>query len=286
MPIEFSHVSFTYNPKSKIAKKALDDVSFKIEEGEFVALIGRTGCGKSTLVQHINALLEPEKGEVIVDEFISSSDKKRRSKKLHQVRKSVGVVFQFSESQLFEETIEKDVAFAPKNFGDSQEEAYRKAHEALAKVGLGEEFYKRSPFELSGGEKRRAAIAGILAYGPKYLILDEPTAGLDPSGAKAMMDLFRFINESGTTILFVTHDMNLVLGYANRAIVMDKGKVVRDSSPFDLFKENLEDFSLETPPIFALAKALNEKGMKIDKESLKDVSLFADNILKNKGGAK
>ena len=236
MPIEFSHVSFTYNPKSKIAKKALDDVSFKIEEGEFVALIGRTGCGKSTLVQHINALLEPEKGEVIVDEFISSSDKKRRSKKLHQVRKSVGVVFQFSESQLFEETIEKDVAFAPKNFGDNQEEAYRKAHEALAKVGLGEEFYKRSPFELSGGEKRRAAIAGILAYGPKYLILDEPTSAVD---AKAEYQIFRNIMEKqkDSTTIIISHRFSTVRK-AEKILVLSHGKIVEHGTHAELIAEN------------------------------------------------
>ena len=201
MPIRFSDVFYTYNPKTPLASEALNGVSFEIEDGSFTALVGRTGCGKSTLIQHINALLVPAAGEVVVGEFVNSADKKKRSKKLYQVRRKVGLVFQFPEYQLFEENVEKDVAFAPKNFGASKEEALAAAHEALKRVGLGENFYKRSPFELSGGEKRRVAIAGILAFHPDILVVDEPTAGLDPRGASEMMDLFETVHKSGTTVI-------------------------------------------------------------------------------------
>lgn len=284
MPVEFSSLGFVYNPKTKISKTALENVSFRIEEGSFTALIGRTGCGKSTLVQQINGLLTPTSGKVEVDGFINSANKKERTKKYWKIRKQVGIVFQFSESQLFEDSVEKDVAFAPKNFGMKPEEALEKAHEALRMVGLGEEFYKRSPFELSGGEKRRVAIAGVLAYEPKYLILDEPTAGLDPNGAKSMMELLRSINEKGTTILFVTHDMNLVLNYADKAIVLDHGKVAKEANPYELFQEDLEQYSLETPAIFGFATALGKKGMHFEKEDCSSVEALAKAIAKHREG--
>ena len=283
MPIEFSHLGYVYNPKTKIATVALEDISAVIEEGSFTALIGRTGCGKSTLIQQINALLTPTSGEVTVDEYVNSSEKKKRTKKLWKVKKEVGIVFQFSEAQLFEETVEKDVMFAPKNFGMKEEEAKKAAHEALAKVGLGEEFYSRSPFELSGGEKRRVAIAGVLAYKPKYLILDEPTAGLDPNGAKAMMALLKEINASGTTILVVTHDMDIVLGYAEKAIVLDEGKIARIAKPNELFEEDLERFSLQTPAIFAFSKILNERGFALDYTSIGTVEELAKQIASKRG---
>ena len=220
MPIDFSSVYYTYSPKTPLAYEALKGINLHIDSGEFVALVGRTGCGKSTLVSHINALLTPSKGEVRVDEFVSSPDKKRRSKKISPLRKKVGLVFQFPEYQLFEKTVLDDVAFGAKNFGKSKEEAIEDAKVALSLVGLGERFYDRSPFELSGGEKRRAAIAGILAIKPDYLVVDEPTAGLDPLGAKEMMDLFDEIHSKGTTLILVTHDMSLVLKHCSRVIVM------------------------------------------------------------------
>ena len=201
MPINFHDVSFIYNRKSPLEYEALKDVSLDIENGSFVALVGRTGCGKSTLIQHINALLNPTSGEVKVDDFCNSSDKKKRTKKTKELRRHVGLVFQFPEYQLFEDTVEKDVAYGPKNFGMKGPEALEEAHKALRMVGLDESFDKRSPLELSGGEKRRVAIAGILAYRPSYLIIDEPTAGLDPAGALALMDLFEKIHQEGTTII-------------------------------------------------------------------------------------
>jgi energy-coupling factor transport system ATP-binding protein len=270
MPIRFSDVFYTYNPKTPLASEALNGVSFEIDDGSFTALVGRTGCGKSTLIQHINALLVPAAGEVVVGEFVNSADKKKRSKKLYQVRRKVGLVFQFPEYQLFEENVEKDVAFAPKNFGASKEEALAAAHEALKRVGLGENFYKRSPFELSGGEKRRVAIAGILAFHPDILVVDEPTAGLDPRGASEMMDLFETVHKSGTTVILVTHDMNLVLSYADKVIVLDHGKIAKISDPVSLFKEDIEQYSLETPLIYSFVKRLQARGVDIELGQAKD----------------
>ncbi len=275
MPIRFSDVFYTYNPKTPLASEALNGVSFEIEDGSFTALVGRTGCGKSTLIQHINALLVPAAGEVVVGEFVNSADKKKRSKKLYQVRRKVGLVFQFPEYQLFEENVEKDVAFAPKNFGASKEEALAAAHEALKRVGLGENFYKRSPFELSGGEKRRVAIAGILAFHPDILVVDEPTAGLDPRGASEMMDLFEAVHKSGTTVILVTHDMNLVLSYADKVIVLDHGKIAKISDPVSLFKEDIEQYSLETPLIYSFVKRLQARGVDIELGQAKDVESLA-----------
>ena len=275
MSIRFSDVFYTYNPKTPLASEALNGVSFEIEDGSFTALVGRTGCGKSTLIQHINALLVPAAGEVVVGEFVNSADKKKRSKKLYQVRRKVGLVFQFPEYQLFEENVEKDVAFAPKNFGASKEEALAAAHEALKRVGLGENFYKRSPFELSGGEKRRVAIAGILAFHPDILVVDEPTAGLDPRGASEMMDLFEAVHKSGTTVILVTHDMNLVLSYADKVIVLDHGKIAKISDPVSLFKEDIEQYSLETPLIYSFVKRLQAKGVDIELGQAKDVESLA-----------
>ena len=278
MPIRFSDVFYTYNPKTPLASEALNGVSFEIEDGSFTALVGRTGCGKSTLIQHINALLVPAAGEVVVGEFVNSADKKKRSKKLYQVRRKVGLVFQFPEYQLFEENVEKDVAFAPKNFGASKEEALAAAHEALKRVGLGENFYKRSPFELSGGEKRRVAIAGILAFHPDILVVDEPTAGLDPRGASEMMDLFEAVHKSGTTVILVTHDMNLVLSYADKVIVLDHGKIAKISDPVSLFKEDIEQYSLETPLIYSFVKRLQAKGVDIELGQAKDVESLASQL--------
>ena len=284
MPIRFENVAYIYNPKTPEPVEALDDISLEIEEGSFTALIGRTGCGKSTLVQHLNALLNPSKGNVYVDEFVNSSEKKKRDKKLKPLRAKVGLVFQFPEYQLFEETIEKDVAFGPKNFGDSEEVALEKAHEALKLVGLGESFYKRSPFEISGGEKRRVALAGVLAMRPKYLVVDEPTAGLDPLGAKDLMDLFAKIHENGATIVLVTHDMDLVLGYCTDVFVLDHGKVAIHGKPNDLFGRDVSQYSLQTPSIFDFASRLEKKGFTFNRSELNTVDDLAKAIVKGRRG--
>lgn len=278
MPVKFADVSYVYNKKSPMAFEALKHINIEIKEGSFTAIVGRTGCGKSTLVSHINALLNPSEGEVIIDEFVNSADKKKRTKKLKDLRKKVGLVFQFPEYQLFEETVEKDVAFGPKNFGMKEEDALKAAHEALLEVGLNEGFFKRSPFELSGGEKRRVSIAGILACKPNYLVVDEPTAGLDPLGSKDMMDLFEKVHQAGTTIILVTHDMNLVLNYCDSVIVMDNGEVAKITDPISLFGEDIEKFSLETPLLYKLVKDLNAKGKDIDVAKVKDISTLLDQL--------
>lgn len=280
--VKFNHVDYVYNLKSPMEFKALRDVNLEIIEGDFVALVGRTGCGKSTLIQNINGLLHPFEGEVEIFDYLNVRKKRKRKGNLHQLRKKVGLVFQFPEYQLFEETVEKDVAFGPKNFGLKEEEALKKAHEALAKVGLDESFYKRSPFELSGGEKRRVAIAGILAIEPQLLIVDEPTAGLDPFGALSVMDLFKAIHESGTTIILVTHDMNLVLNYANKVIVMDKGKIIKVSSPNELFKEDITAYSLAEPNLVTLSRYLSSKGYEIDLDKYNSLEKVIDYMLEKK----
>lgn len=262
--IKFDHVFFTYSPNSPLEYEALNDVSLEIKEGSFTCIVGKTGCGKSTLIQQMNGLLVPTKGKVIIDDFVVSKNRKERTKKLQPLRKHIGIVFQFSEYQLFEETVEDDVAFGPTNFGVKKEKALKIAHEALKQVGIDESYYKKSPFELSGGEKRRVSIAGILALKPSILVLDEPTAGLDPVGAESTLKLFQELNKNGTTIVLVTHDMNIVFEYASDVVVMDDGKVVEHTSPSQLFLENVEPYSLETPQLAKVVRKLIDKGYKLD----------------------
>lgn len=282
--VTFENVFYVYNKKTPLEFEALHDVSFQIEKGDFVGLVGRTGSGKSTLVQHINGLLSPSMGKVTVNGFTNEAKKKHKGKEINNLRRNVGLVFQFPENQLFEETVEKDVAFAPKNFGCSNEDALKKAHEALAKVGLGEEFYSRSPFELSGGEKRRVAIAGVLAFEPSLIILDEPTAGLDPEGAEEIMDLFKKIHEAGTTIVLVTHDMNLVYSYCKTVLVMEEGRIVKISDPISLFAEDLDQYCLETPLLYRLVLDLNKKGANLDPKSISSLDDLAAAICQLRRG--
>ncbi len=258
--IVFDQVCFTYSPKSPFHSDALKGVDLSFSSTDFLALVGHTGSGKSTIIEHLNALLVPTSGEVRIGEYISSSNKKRRSKKLGYLRRKVGLVFQFSENQLFEDTLIKDVMFGPRNFGDSPEAAHLKAVEALGEVGLPEEYYERSPFELSGGERRRAAIAGVLAVGPKLLVLDEPTSGLDPEGAREMMDLFKKIHERGTGIVLVTHDMDIVLGYAKKVAVVDNGKIAMTGTPAEVFSKDLKPYGLEKPLVYQTIDILNAHG--------------------------
>ena len=282
--VTFENVFYVYNKKTPLEFEALHDINLSIEKGDFVALVGRTGSGKSTLVQHINGLLSPSQGRVIVNGFTNERKKKHKSKEINDLRRNVGLVFQFPENQLFEETVEKDVAFAPKNFGCSNEEALQKAHEALRKVGLGEEFYKRSPFELSGGEKRRVAIAGVLAFEPSLIVLDEPTAGLDPEGAEEIMNLFKKVHGEGATIVLVTHDMNLVYSYCEKVIVMESGRVVKITDPISLFSEDLETYSLESPLLYRLILDLNKKGAGLDVKSISSLDDLAEAIAKIRQG--
>lgn len=269
MSIKVNHVFHSYYKKTPNEVLALNDVSVNIEEGSFVALVGETGSGKSTLVQHLNALILPDSGSIEVDEF-TIGPKKRKNKKLHDLRKHIGLIFQFPEYQLFEETVIKDVAFGPKNFGFKDEEAKQKAKDALALVNINESYYERTPFELSGGERRRVAIAGILALDPDILVLDEPTAGLDYQGSQDVMNLVKELNNKGKTIILVTHDMDVVYRYASRAILMKNGKVDFDGAPVDLFARN--EKSLDLPFLFDLATKLNEKGYKIPLDKIHTIS--------------
>ena len=269
MAIKINHLSYTYLKKTPNEVEALNDISLEIPEGKITTIIGHTGSGKSTLIQTLNGLLLPTSGTVEIGNFVVSSDK-RKNKKIHELRKKVAIVFQFPEYQLFEETVIKDVAFGVKNFGASNEEAINKAKEALTSVGIGESYYEKSPFELSGGERRRVAIAGILAINPDILVLDEPTAGLDAKGTKDIMSLVQEMHKNGKTIILVTHDMNIVMQYCQKVIVLHNGSVLYDGTPNELFDSYTPDMAIEIPPLYRLGIALKEKGMKIDLKNIRN----------------
>ena len=260
MGIHLQEVSYTYQAGTPFEGRALFGVDLEIVDGSYTALIGHTGSGKSTILQLLNGLNIPTSGSVIVDDMVinATSDKKG----IKQVRKKVGLVFQFPESQVFDETVLKDVAFGPQNFGISQEEAEKIAREKLALVGILEELFERSPFELSGGQMRRVAIAGILAMEPNVLVLDEPTAGLDPAGRQELMDIFKQLHANGMTIVLVTHLMDDVANYADWVYVMEKGKLIRSGKPRDVFQEVefLETIKLGVPKITKFAANLERRG--------------------------
>ena len=262
MAITFKEVEYTYSPDTPFAYHALKGINLNIPKGSFTALIGHTGSGKSTLIQHINGLLIPTQGEVCIDDYIITPNNKQ---KLKPLRKKAGLVFQFPEYQLFEETIEKDIIFGPMNFGVDEETAKKIAREMLVKVGLDESYLERSPFELSGGQKRRVAIAGILVMEPDILVLDEPTAGLDPQGTKEMMHLFKDFQQTGKSVIMVTHDMNQVLEYCDHAIVMNHGKIEKNCSVTELFNETeyLESLSIDLPIITSFIHQLNQQGFNL-----------------------
>ena len=278
MSISFKQIVYTYSKDTPYQYTALNGIDLDIEEGKITAVIGQTGSGKSTLVQHLNALLLPESGEIqILDRTIKGGEKQ---KNLKELRHQVGLVFQFPEYQLFEETVLKDVAFGPKNFGISEEEAEKKAKEALKLVGLDEETYDKSPFELSGGQKRRAAIAGILAMDPKILVLDEPTAGLDPMGTVTMMSLFHELNQKyGKTLIIVTHDMEQVFKYCDSVVVLADGKVMvhEDVSTFFRNSDLCREMNILPPALLRMKDLLAQQGIIID-ESVQDIDSLADEI--------
>ena len=269
MGIALENVSFTYQEGTPLASTALSDVSFTIEDGSYTALIGHTGSGKSTILQLLNGLLVPSQGSVrVFDTLITSTSK---NKDIRQIRKQVGLVFQFAENQIFEETVLKDVAFGPQNFGISEEDAEKIAREKLALVGINESLFNRSPFELSGGQMRRVAIAGILAMEPAILVLDEPTAGLDPLGRKELMTLFKKLHQSGMTIVLVTHLMDDVAEYANQVYVMEKGCLVKGGKPSDVFQDVvfMEEVQLGVPKITAFCKRLADRGVSFKRLPIK-----------------
>ena len=264
MAITFKSLSYIYDEGMPYAHHALKDINLNIEEGKTTAIIGKTGSGKSTLVEHLNALLVPSSGSLEIEDTIILPGKKNKG--LKALRKKVGLVFQFSEYQLFEETILKDVAFGPKNYGASEQEAIAKAKLALKMVGIDESYYETSPFDLSGGQKRRIAIAGILALEPKIIVLDEPTAGLDPKGSQEMIDLFVKLNKkAGITVILVTHDNEIVYNYADNTVLMADGEVRYSGNTLELFndKEKVKVFNILEPKILSVKNALNDKGFKI-----------------------
>lgn len=278
MPITFKELSHEYNLGTPFAYLALDHISLAIPEGKVTAIIGETGSGKTTLVQHLNALLLPTGGELeVAGRTISSNEKPKHLKAL---RKDVGLVFQFPEYQLFEETIIKDVCFGPKNFGADEETAVQLAEKYLRIVGIDESDFHKSPFDLSGGQKRRVAIAGILAMDPQVLVLDEPTAGLDPQGAKEMMQLFSRLNkEYGKTVLIVTHDMEHVLHYCDEVIVVADGHIREQCEVHEFFRsvELLKELKINPPAVIRLREELREKGFQIPDDMI-DVEQLIDAV--------
>ena len=262
MPIEIKNLNHIYMPGSPFETKALDDVTLTINDGEFIGLIGHTGSGKSTLVQHLNGLMKPDSGTVLVD----GMDTGAKETDLREVRRRVGLVFQYPEHQLFEETVRKDVAFGPRNLGCDEAEIEQRVRDACAQVGLGEDMLDKSPFDMSGGQKRRVAIAGVLAMQPRVLVLDEPTAGLDPRGRKELTELIRQLHEdAGNTIVMVSHSMDDIASLAQRIIVMNKGRVAMDGTPREVFSrpQELMEMHLGVPAAARLALRLREMGYSI-----------------------
>lgn len=298
MQIEVNNVTYTYNKKRFDEFEALKGISLKIDKGEFVALVGKTGSGKSTLIQTFNGLILPTSGYVKVDDFIVTGDKKLKrqllkkeskevqilnKKKAYLLRKKVGMVFQFPEYQLFADTILKDVMFGPLNFKVEENLAKEKSINALKSVGIDESYFERNPFELSGGEKRRVAIAGILASEPDILILDEPTAGLDPNGKKEIMNLIKDIHKEGKTIILVTHDMDVVMDYVDKIFVLNDGKLLEETTPDILFnKENILDYSLEIPTFYKFKNLLKKYGFCKDLSKINDFNELIDIICEDK----
>ena len=267
MSISLEKVSYIYEDNSDIKKPALIDVDLEIGEGEFIGIIGHTGSGKSTLIQHLNGLMEPTKGRV----YFEGKNIHAEDYDIKSLRGKVGLCFQYPEHQLFETTILEDVCFGPMNFGASKEEAEEAAKEALKDVGISEELFGKSPFELSGGQKRRVAIAGILAMKHEYFILDEPTAGLDPEGRVQLLELLKCLNqEQGITIILVSHSMEDIASYVDRMIVMNRGRLEFDGDKEEVFshQEELEQMGLSVPFFRHLANDLKEKGFPVEGEIL------------------
>lgn len=265
MAIEFKHVSYTYQAGTPFEQQALDDISVKIKDGSFTALVGHTGSGKSTFIQHLNGLLKPTAGEIHINGQLITPQTK--NKELDDLRHQVGILFQFSENQLFEETVLKDIAFAPKNFGKSESEAEDLARAKAKLVGIDDQLLERSPFELSGGQMRRVALAGILAMEPQILVLDEPLIGLDPVGKRETMKIFKQLHENEKmTILIVTHNMDDVANYADQVIALERGKLIAAQSKQEFFSDPqwLYQNHLGLPRAAEFAARLMQKGMQWD----------------------
>lgn len=260
MDITFENVSYIYQEDSPFAHKAIDDLSFHIPSGSFVAIIGHTGSGKSTLIQHLNGLILPSAGTVTIGDYQLTHEEK--PKNIKQLRSKVGVVFQYPEHQLFEETVEKDIAFGPKNFGVSEAEVSQRIKEIVPEVGIPEPLLKRSPFDLSGGQMRRVAIAGVLAMKPDVLVLDEPTAGLDPRGQKEIMNMFYQLHQrAGLSTVLVTHSMEDAVTYADHVIILNKGKKYMEGKPEDVLirQTALNRVQLDVPEAVQFLKRFSDR---------------------------
>ncbi len=282
MSIKVKDVNYTYAENTAYEIHALKDINLEIPDGQFIGLIGHTGSGKSTLVQHLNGLIRATGGRI----YFNGRDIYGENFSMKELRSKVGLVFQYPEHQLFEIDVLSDVCFGPKNLGCSREEAERKAREALRMVGMGEEYDKSSPFELSGGQKRRVAIAGVLAMEPEVLILDEPTAGLDPRGRDEILDqIERLQKERGITVILVSHSMEDVARYVDRIIVMDHGQVRFDDAPAAVFRhyKELEEIGLAAPQMTYLMHALREKGADVDTD-VKEAADAIERWLRNRLG--
>ncbi len=285
MSIKIENLTYVYMPKTPFEKKALDNVSLEIEDGEFLAVIGHTGSGKSTLIQHLNGLLKPASGKIYVD----GTDITDKDTKLVDIRKKVGLVFQYPEYQLFEETIAKDIAYGPSNLELNEDEILKRVKKSMEMVGLNYEEYKDiSPFELSGGQKRRVAIAGVIAMEPKVLILDEPTAGLDPAGRDDILEQIKLLHEKyNMTIILVSHSMEDVGKLAEKIIVMNDGHIELQGKPKEVFKEidTLEKIGLAVPQVTYLMRELKKKGFNVSEDIFtveKAKSELLNILLKNK----
>lgn len=283
MSIDIKNICYTYMRGTPFEKKALDDVSVSIDKGEIVAVIGHTGSGKSTLVQHLNGLLKPDAGQVAVDD-VNLAGKDAAAKKARQL---VGMVFQYPEHQIFAETVYEDIAFGPRNRGFQPEEVDKQVREAMAFVGLDfETFAKRSPFQLSGGQMRRVAIAGVVAMNPDYLVLDEPSAGLDPRSRNAVFKEIMALHQSrGIAIVLVTHSMEEAVKYAKRLLVINQGKILFDGNPADIFRnhqQKLVEVGMDEPQVFKLADLLRKQGMELP-QGITDELTLLQMIKKAKG---
>lgn len=283
MSIDIKNICYTYMRGTPFEKKALDDVSVSIDKGEIVAVIGHTGSGKSTLVQHLNGLLKPDAGQVTVDD-VNLAGKDAAAKKARQL---VGMVFQYPEHQIFAETVYEDIAFGPRNRGFKPEEVDKQVREAMAFVGLDfETFAKRSPFQLSGGQMRRVAIAGVVAMNPDYLVLDEPSAGLDPRSRNAVFKEIMALHQSrGIAIVLVTHSMEEAVKYAKRLLVINQGKILFDGNPADIFRnhqQKLVEVGMDEPQVFKLADLLRRQGMELP-QGITDELTLLQMIKKAKG---
>ncbi|MFZ7947137.1 energy-coupling factor ABC transporter ATP-binding protein [Neobacillus sp. 19] len=267
MDISLQQIEYRYQANTPFERLAIQDVSIDIPTGMYMAIIGHTGSGKSTVLQHLNGLLQPTKGTVKIGSHEIKAQQK--NKNLKPVRQKVGIVFQFPEHQLFEETVEKDIIFGPMNFGVSETEAKERARQALKQVGLAEEILEKSPFDLSGGQMRRVAIAGVLAMEPDVIVLDEPTAGLDPRGRKEIMDMFYTLHKvRGLSTILVTHSMEDAARYADKIVIMQQGKVVKQGSPQEIFSSPVElvEMGLDVPEVVRFQLKLEEKtGLKLEK---------------------